>query len=57
MQAGLAGMPTGYPSSAADYRNLQATYTTASERARRTQGDIGELFGSLTGSSKAQSRG
>lgn len=57
MQAGLSSMPSGYPSSMGDYRNLQATYDTASRRARQTQGDIGELFGSLTGSQKAQSLG
>lgn len=57
MQAGLSAMPTGYPSSMADYRNLQATYGDAYRRTRETQGDIGELFGSLTGGTKARSLG
>jgi len=49
MQAGMQMMPTAYPSSMGDYTNLRGAYTAANQRARETQGDIGNLFGSLTG--------
>lgn len=49
MQAGLAAMPTGFPSSATEYTNLRSAYNAANERARQKQKDIGSLFGSLTG--------
>lgn len=51
MQAGLSLMPTSGPSNAGAYTALQQTYSTARERQRQTQGDIGTLFGSLTGRS------
>lgn len=57
MQAGINAMPQGYPSSMADYTNLRVAYDAANERARQTQSDVGELFGSLTGRSAAGGRG
>jgi hypothetical protein len=57
MQAGMQMMPTGFPSSMGDYTNLRGAYTAANQRARETQGDIGKLFGSLTGSERSQGRG
>ena len=57
MQAGMQMMPTAYPSSMGDYTNLRGAYTAANQRARETQGDIGNLFGSLTGSQRSQGRG
>jgi len=57
MQAGMQMMPTSYPSSMGDYTNLRGAYTAANQRARETQGDIGNLFGSLTGSQRSQGRG
>ena len=52
-QAGLAMMPASGPS--VNYTGLQNAYSTAANRRRETQGDIGTLFGSLT--SNAGSRG
>lgn len=57
MQAGMQMMPTGFPSSMGDYTNLRSAYNAANQRARETQGDIGNLFGSLTGGQRSQSRG
>ena len=57
MQAGMQMMPTGYPSSMGDYTNLSRAYGGAAERARQTQRDVGELFGSLTGRGAAGGRG
>jgi hypothetical protein len=57
MQAGLSAMPGGFPSSMGDYTNLRGAYGAAATRARQTQQDIGDLFGSLTGGSRSQSRG
>ena len=57
MQAGMQMMPTGFPSSMGDYTNLRGAYTAANQRARETQSDIGNLFGSLTGSQRSQGRG
>ena len=57
MQAGINAMPQGYPSSMADYTNLRAAYGAANTRAREQAGDIGDLFGSLTGRGAAGSRG
>ena len=57
MQAGMQMMPTGYPSSMGDYTNLRQAYGGAAERARQTQRDVGELFGSLTGRGAAGGRG
>jgi hypothetical protein len=57
MQAGLTAMPTAYPSNMGDYTNLRSAYDNAATRQRRTQQDIGDLFGSITGGSKATSRG
>ena len=57
MQAGMQMMPTSYPSSMGDYTNLRGAYTAANQRARETQGDIGNLFGSLTGNQRSQGRG
>jgi len=57
MQAGMQMMPTGFPSSMGEYTNLRGAYTAANQRARETQSDIGNLFGSLTGSQRSQGRG
>lgn len=57
MQAGLSAMPTGYPSMANEYTSLRAGYQAGAERARQTQGDIGELFGSFTGGTASRGRG
>lgn len=57
MQAGMQMMPTGFPSSMGDYTNLRGAYGAAATRARETQRDIGDLFGSLTGGQRSQSRG
>ena len=57
MQAGMNAMPTSFPSSMGDYTNLRGAYTAADQRARQTQGDIGNLFGSLTGGQRSQGRG
>lgn len=50
VQAGMQLMPTSYPSTSAEYTALQNVYGTANTRARDRQKDIGNLFGSLTGS-------
>lgn len=57
MQAGLSAMPASYPSSMGDYSNIRQAYGAAATRARETQRDIGDLFGSLTGGQRSQSRG
>lgn len=57
MQAGMQMMPTGFPSSMGDYTNLRGAYGAAATRAREAQRDIGDLFGSLTGVQRSQSRG
>ena len=54
MQAGMNAMPTSYPSSMGDYTNLRGAYTAANQRAREIQGDIGNLFGSLTGGQRSR---
>jgi hypothetical protein len=56
MQAGMNAMPASFPSSMGDYTNLRGAYTAADQRARQTQGDIGNLFGSLTGGQRSQGR-
>lgn len=50
-QAGMQMMPTSYPSSSQEYAALSRAYGGAATRARQTQQDIGNLFGSLTGRS------
>lgn len=57
IQAGLNAMPSGYPSSMTDYSGLRQAYGGAAERARQTQRDIGDLFGSVVGRNQATSRG
>jgi len=57
MQAGLTAMPSGFPSSMGDYTNLRGAYSSAASRARETQRDIGDLFGSFTGRTQSQGRG
>jgi len=57
MQAGINAMPTAYPSSSSDYANLANQYGKADERRRKQAGDIGDLFGSITGASKSKSVG
>lgn len=56
-QAGLSAMPTAYPTSGSEFANIGRAYEAASSRRRQTTGDIGDLFGSFTGASKATSRG
>jgi hypothetical protein len=56
-QAGLSAMPTGYPSYDNAYANLRSGYSAGETRRRQNAADIGELFGSVTGSSTAQRRG
>lgn len=54
MQAGLSGMPgmqTGY---GADYKNLYDQYAAADKRTRQRSEDIGDLFGTLSGSQKSK---
>jgi hypothetical protein len=53
MQAGLSAMPSSFPSSMGEYSNLRSAYGYASDRARRAQADIGELFGSFTGGTRS----
>jgi len=55
--AGMQAMPTSFPSSMGDYGNLRAAYGAADQRARQTQSDIGNLFGSVTGRGAAGGRG
>jgi hypothetical protein len=57
MQAGMQMMPGGFPSSMGDYTNLRSAYGAAASRARQTQQDIGDLFGSFTGRTQSQNRG
>lgn len=57
MQAGLSAMPASFPSSMGDYSNLRSAYGYAANRARQTQADIGELFGSFTGAPRSMYRG
>lgn len=57
MQAGMQMMPTSFPSSSGDYGNLRAAYGAADQRARQTQSDIGNLFGSVIGRGAASGRG
>jgi hypothetical protein len=51
MQAGMTMMPTGYPSSSADYGQLRQAYGGAEQRRAQQAKDIGSLFGSITGRS------
>lgn len=55
MQAGLQAMPG--PMQMSPYTSVQQTFTEAERRRRERAGDIGSLFGSLTGGSQSQSRG
>lgn len=55
MQAGLQQIPPSGPT--VDYSRLMAGYETGARRRRETAGDIGELFGGLTGSQKSKSTG
>ena len=54
LQAGLSmmpGMQTGYGS---DYKNIYDQYTAADRRSKERAQGIGDLFGSITGTSKAK---
>lgn len=54
MQAGLTAMPgmqTGYGS---DYKNIYDQYAAADKRSKERAQGIGDLFGSITGTSKAR---
>ena len=49
MQAGLSAMPTAYPSLSTEYSALRSAYEGGARRSRERAGDVGSLFGSLTG--------
>ena len=54
LQAGLTAMPgmqTGY---GGDYKNIYDQYTAADRRSKERAQGIGDLFGSITGTSKAR---
>ena len=56
--AGLSAMPTGAPAGALQYGSyIGSLYDTADRRRRQTAGDIGDLFGSFSGSQQASSTG
>ncbi len=55
MQAGLSMMPAGAPSYSSEYENLRRVYSGAADRASAEARGFGEMFGTLTGMSKAQS--
>lgn len=55
MQAGLSAMPTSGPG--VDYTGLTKAYDIAERRRQEQAGQIGDLFGSLTGSQKSRSSG
>jgi hypothetical protein len=57
MQAGMQMMPTAYPSSMDEYTNLRGAYTTADRSRQREVGGVQRLFGSLTETPQASSRG
>lgn len=49
MQAGLSALPSAYPSLSSEYTALRGAYDAGSKRAREQAGNIGSLFGTLTG--------
>ena len=56
--AGLSAMPTSGPSGALQYGSyIGSLYDAADRRRRQTAGDIGDLFGSMSGSQQANSTG
>lgn len=56
--AGLSAMPTGAPTGALQYGSyIGGLYDAADRRRRQTAGDIGDLFGSVTGGQQANSTG
>ena len=56
--AGLSAMPTGGPTGALQYgQYIGGLYDAADRRRRQAAGDIGDLFGSMTGSQQANSTG
>ena len=56
--AGLSAMPTGAPTGALQYgQYIGGLYDSADRRRRQAAGDIGDLFGSMTGSQQASSTG
>ena len=56
--AGLSAMPTGAPTGALQYGSyIGSLYDSADRRRRQTAGDIGDLFGSVTGGAQANSTG
>jgi hypothetical protein len=54
LQAGLSGMPGYLTGSDAGYTNIYNQYAAADRRSRDRSGDIGDLFGTLTGSQKSK---
>jgi len=57
IQAGLNALPKEYPNSTGSFSGLRASNADAALRARQRALDIGSLFGSLTGTEEARSRG
>jgi hypothetical protein len=58
MQAGLAALPTGGPTAGLQYsQGLMDMYGQADERRRRAQSDMGDWFGSITGTRTSASIG
>lgn len=51
MQTGMSMMPTGYPSTSAEYNQLRQAYGSAEQRRTQQAKDIGAMFGSITGRS------
>jgi hypothetical protein len=56
-QAGLSAMPREYPSYDNAYANLRSGYAAGATRRRDIAGDVGDLFGAITGPNTAQRRG
>lgn len=57
-QAGLSVMPTSGPAASLQYGSyIGSLYDAADRRRRQAAGDIGDLFGSFTGSQQANSNG
>ncbi len=57
-QAGLSAMPTSGPATSLQYgQYIGSLYDAADRRRRQAAGDIGDLFGSFTGSQMANSGG
>jgi len=53
-QAGLTAMPSNLTGYGSDYKNIYDQYTAADRRSKERAQGIGDLFGSITGTSKAK---